>query len=110
MSFLDRIFKRRKIESNQFKDVGLELPCWADEQFKEMGEFIIKNNEEGLSTQILLENGRSIILSKDNDLAHESRSSWVRIIDKEGNELAMIYMNNIVGLARIPKGKSRVCD
>lgn len=110
MSFLDRIFKRRKIEVNDSKVLELELPCWADEQFKEMSEFIIKNNEDGLSTQILLENGRSIILSKDNDLAHESRSSWIYIMDKERNDLVMIYMNNIVGLARIPKGKSRVCD
>lgn len=103
MSFLDRIFKRRKIKVNDFKDLELELPCWADEQFKAMAEFIIKNNEEGLSTQILLENGRNIILSKDNDLAHESRSNWVYITDKEGNDLAMIYMNKIVGLEKLKR-------
>ena len=108
MSFLDRVFKRKKQN-----DIGIDLECvpnWHDELFTNIGEFILKNKEDKASTQLILENGKSVVMSYEWDLAHESRSCFVTVVDQEGNDLAMIYLNSIVAVGRVPKGKHVCCD
>ena len=71
--FLDRIFKKKKLQG-----FGIKVTLLGCEHLKRLVNSLLKNNEDGLSTQILLENGRSIILTKDNDtLAQEKQRQLV---------------------------------
>lgn len=56
MNFLNRLFKRKEIDLDDY-----EIPSYYDELSEMICDFIEKNNNDHLTTQIILANGKSVL-------------------------------------------------
>lgn len=101
---LKRLFKRKEIETG----IDLEdyqIPSIYDELTEMICDFVEKNNNDHLSTQIILKNGKSVLVSYEMVIKEIPRGYFISIYDKKGIEIAIINLNDISALGRVPKGK-----
>lgn len=104
MNFLNRLFKRETVNLDDY-----EIPSYYEGLTEMICDFIEKNNNDHLSTQIILTNGKSVLVSHDLTIRKIPRGDFISIYDKEGVEVAIIRLYDISALGRVPKGKSRCC-
>lgn len=101
MNFLNRLFKRKEIDLDDY-----EIPSYYDELTEMICDFIEKNNNDHLTTQIILANGKSVLVSHDLTIRKIPRGVFISVYDKDDVKVAVIRLNDISALGRVPKGKS----
>lgn len=100
MNFLKRLFKRQEME------IDLDqIPNFYDELTERIFDFVEMNNHDQLSTQIILANGKSVLVSHDMTMSHIPRGNFISIHDKDDVVVAMVNIRDISALGRVPKGK-----
>ena len=99
-NFLKQLFKRKEIDLEEY-----EFPSIHDELTEMICDFVEKNNHDGLNTQIILANGKSVLISPEMTIKDIPRGSFISIYDKDDVEVAIIKLFDISALGRVPKGK-----
>ena len=100
LNFL-KIFKRK--EETDLECIK-NIPNMYDEIAERIFDFFTDNCEEKLSTQFILKNGRSVLVSFDMELVHMPRSAYIDIYDRQDERVAFIHIYEICAMARVPKG------
>lgn len=100
MNFLNRLFKREKINPYDY-----EIPSYYDELTEMIFDFVDKNRMDNFTTQLILSNGKSVLILPEMRVSHAPRGVFISIYDKDGVEVAIVRLHDISTLGRVPKGK-----
>ena len=99
MSILKRLFKRKEIDVEKYN-----FPNVYDELTEMICDFVEKNNNDDFFTHIILTNGKSVLVSHEQNIHMCPNGFFISIRDKKDIEVVLINLKDISVLVRVPKG------